>query len=157
MHLAHRANHARPQHFNGDAQRLAGMRLVAHLRGDLRFTRCLAHLPRFPRGMHQRLLAVDMLARLQREHHRQRVRVVRRADDHRVDVFLTLEHAPIVRPQARVGEHLRRVRQVVQVHIAQGDDVLAGDLAQVVPPAPADANHCDVQFIVGRVPFAPAP
>jgi hypothetical protein len=98
-----------------------------------------------------------MLAHLQRKHHGQRVRMVGRADDHRVDVFLTLEHAPIVRPQLRVGEHLRRVRQVVQVHIAQGDDILAGDAAQVVPPAPADANHSDVQFIVGRLPFAPAP
>jgi hypothetical protein len=71
--------------------------------------------------------------------------------------FLTLEHAPIVRPQLRVGKHLRRVRQVVQVHIAQGDDVLAGDAAQVIPPAPANANRRNIQLVVGRLPFAPAP
>jgi hypothetical protein len=107
--------------------------------------------------MHQWLLAIHMLAHLQRKHCGQRVRMVGRADDHRVDILLPFQHPPIVRPQLRVGKHLRRVRQVVQVHIAQGDDILAGDAAQVVPPAPADANHCDVQLVVGRLPFAPAP
>ena len=37
-----------------------------------------------------------------------------------------------------------------RVHVTQGDDVLVGHLADVVPALPADANAGNVQLLAGR-------
>ena len=50
-----------------------------------------------------------------------------------------------------LGNFLRAEGQVLLVHVAQGDDVLAGDAAEMgFAPAPG-ADQGDVQLVAGRV------
>src|SRR5690606_13077452 len=46
------------------------------------------------------------------------------------------------------GEFLARLGQCLLVDIAQGHDVLAGHLPQIVPTPPAAANDRDVQLLI---------
>ena len=76
---------------------VARVALIAHLRDDLRI---LLRLPGQVTGFldrpAERLLDVDVLAQVHCCRRDRRVHVVRCRDDHRVDVFLLLEHLAIV-------------------------------------------------------------
>src|SRR5579864_7576723 len=98
--------------------------------------------------MRQGLLAVDMLAQLQRWQRGERVRVLGRADDNRVEVVgVVIELAEVIELACTricdCGLVNRRL-----VHVAQGHDVLRRHLAQVVCAAAARADHRDVEFFV---------
>jgi hypothetical protein len=98
----------------------------------------------------ERLLAVDVLAAVQGPYVDEGVRVVGRGADDGVDVFLVEALAPVdVGLGLRVG--LGGLLEVVGVNIAQGDDVLARDLVQVAPAAPAHADAGDVELLAGRL------
>ena len=73
-------------------------------------------------GERQRLLAVDVLARLQRGQVDERVPVVGRAVDDDRDVLLGLQQLAEVGVDLRPAELLRRLRGAAGVHVADGDD-----------------------------------
>src|SRR5690606_25761453 len=117
-----------------------------------------------------RLLAIDVLAPAHGHDAGRGVVVVGRADDDRVDVAVPLvEHLPVVVVLGGVLEHVEGAGGAwlawalsSQVHIAQGDDLLAGDAAPCeilllpagddgqVAPAPAPGpDDGDVHALVG--------
>ena len=94
--------------------------------------------PSFPDRVRRGLLDVDVLARLERPDRRERVPVVRRRDDHAVDV-LVLEHAAHVLHEVRLeGGDVLQARIVdalggeVAVDVAEGLDL---DVLQLREPA----------------------
>ncbi len=98
----------------------------------------------------KRLLAVDMLAAVHAPVGHERVRVIGRAADHRLNVFLVQTLAPIY---VLLGprELLRAKSQVLLVHVTQRDDVLRGHASEMrLTPAPR-ADESDVQFVAGGV------
>jgi hypothetical protein len=73
------------------------------------------------------------------------------ADSDRIQGLLLFQHDPVVAVAPRAGPALGRFRQRVGIHVAQGDDVLAGKVGGVVGPFAAGADNAHVQFIVGRL------
>src|SRR5207249_486277 len=99
-------------------------------------------------GVGQWLFEVDVLARLEGPQGREGVHVVRRADDDGLDVFLVEEAAKVlVEAGPRVG--LPGRAGAVDVHVAQGDDVLAADAGQVLGAAAGGADDAEVEAVVG--------
>ena len=92
VHFTHRADDAGRDPVVDAAGSFAGMSLVAHLRGDLRFRRHTGQEPRLVHGIRERLLDVDVLAELHRGDRHRGVQVVGGGDDDRVDVALLVEH-----------------------------------------------------------------
>ncbi len=138
--------------FADQPELLAGVALVAHLGLHLVLAGGLGQHAGLPHGARQRLLNVDVLAPLHGGHRNHGVQVVRRGDDHRVDVLLLVEHLAEIRPLLRVGILLEDGGRVLGVHVAQGHDVLARALGDVVLPHAADADAGDVQLLArGRV------
>ena len=78
-----------------------------------------------------------------------RVRVIRRADHHSVNILL-LEHFPEIRIAFRIGKFLHRGIEENRINIAEGDDVLAVDSPEVGGGAIGRADDGDVKFLVGR-------
>ena len=73
----------------------------------------------------ERLLAVDVLSPLDGRHRDDRVRMVRRAHDDRVDPLLLVEHLAEVLVFLGPRILVERVRGVVPIDVGQGHDVLA--------------------------------
>ena len=145
--LVNLADGSVPDRFAQQAHLLAGLALVAHLRRDLVLARRLRHRAGLIHGVRQRFLAVDMLTAFDGCHGGHRVAVVRRRDDHSVDVrILLVQHFPevFVLPGVRVAS--KRSRCVAPVHVAQGDNVLALECLQVPGPLTSHADARDVQL-----------
>src|SRR3989475_8735131 len=53
-------------------------------------------------------------------------------------------------PRSTLFPYTTLFRSVFVVHVAQGHDVFAGDVAQVIMALVGDANDANVQFFVGR-------
>ena len=96
MDLAHRADGAGLDPFARQAQALARVAVVAHLRDQAGFLRHPRHHPRLLDGVGHRLLHIDMLARAQRRQRDRRVHVVGRGDHHRLDVLPLLQHHAVI-------------------------------------------------------------
>ena len=76
---------------------VGGMSLIAHLCLQLRLGRALRGEPAaFLHRPRQRLLHVHVFAEIHRRERDERVRVIRRGNDHRVDVLLLREHLAVV-------------------------------------------------------------
>ena len=127
------------------------MALVAHLRDDAVFLRGLGHRTALVDGVRQRLFAIDVLAVLHRGNCDDGVVMVGRADDDGVDPLGDLvEHCAEVAKLLRLRVVGKHPRGVAPVHVAQGDDVVAGHAADVAPAHSADADAGDVQLLAGR-------
>ena len=101
--------------------------------------------------MGQRLFAIDVLAVFHGRHGGHGVGVVRRADQHRVDLAgLLVEHRAEVPIAFGLREPVEHIRRPAVVNVAQGDDVLAGHVAQVAGRLAAGADRGDVQLAAGR-------
>ena len=120
--------------------------------------RGLDHLPAFPHGVRGGLLDVYVLAGLQRPDRGERVPVIRRGDDNRVDV-LVVEDAPKVLRELRLerrhvlqprivdalgGEVPVDVAQHLVLHVLQ-----TGEAALERVALPADSDAGDHDAIVG--------
>src|SRR5262249_7660711 len=77
-------------------------------------------------------------------------------DEDGVDVFLLLEHPPVVFPTPGLGEFPKRPRGVSPIHIAQRDDILILKLVEVGAALPGHADPGEVQLLAGRR-LAPQP
>ena len=87
--------------------------------------------------------------------------MIGRGDGHRVDVFIFEQFAQVlvhVRLLAlQLLHHLRGALGLRLVHVADGHHARIRQLAvilQVIAPAPAQADHADADFVVGRRPRA---
>ena len=98
--------------------------------------------------MRERLLAVDVLAQVERGLGDHGVRMVGRRDDHGVDPIANLvEHPAEVVERLRLGMALGGLAQAVLVNVAEGDDILASQRLEVVGPATAHTHEGDVQLL----------
>jgi hypothetical protein len=138
------------------------MRARALLRADLddAFVRArrVQHPFAFAVGMRQRFLDVDILARCARQNRHQRVPMVGRRDDDRVDVG-TLQHPPEIGVSRRVVARRRHalVHSLVR-HLRDADNLAVGlglEVEQMALADQADADEADADAIV-RADHAPA-
>jgi hypothetical protein len=83
--------------------------------------------------------------------------VVGGADDRRIDgVFQVVPQLAVIAVVLGLGVPGERSARFLSVHIAQRDDVLAGDFAQIRGASPTGADDRQVQFFVGVVTFGRA-
>jgi hypothetical protein len=150
VNLLHLADDTGLDQLDDAAVVLGGVDLDAHLGRHLRLRRLLADLARLEDVVGERLLAVDVLAVLQGQHGRRRVRVLAGADDHGV------EGGGMVKELAEVGELFGVAvfgpgrLQGGAAHVAQRDDVLGGDGGEVGGAPAAHTDQGDVE-LVGRL------
>jgi hypothetical protein len=76
--------------------------------------------------------------------------VVRCGDDNGVDVFLGLEHLAEIGVQFRLGKIFSVSRQRLLVHIAERDNILTRDAANIARAHSADSDRGDVEFLAWR-------
>ena len=89
---------------------------------------------------------------LHRRHYGHRMRVVRRGNEHCVDLPAQLiQHPPEILEHLRLWILLERVRGVGVIDVAERDDVLAetGDVVHVTAALAADADASHVEFVIG--------
>jgi hypothetical protein len=124
VRLGHGADRPALDKLDHAAVVLGRVDLDAHLRDDAGLRRGLAYQPRLVDVMGERLLAVDVLARLEREQRGERVGVFAGADDHGVKRLRSVEELPEVDFAPGLGVRRRGGREVLLVHVAERDDVL---------------------------------
>ena len=92
VRLPHRADCAVLDPLGHQPVALKSHALVSHLRGNLMLPRGLGQGAGFVDRVRERLLAVDVLSPPDGRHRNDRMRMVRRAHDDRVDALLLVEH-----------------------------------------------------------------
>ena len=134
------------------------MPLVAHLRHHPVLARRQHQLARFPDGVRQRLLAINMLAQGHRHHCRRAVLMVGNGHAHGVQRLFLVQHFPVILVSLGRRQFVFPKRQTVRIHVAQGHDVLlrnslrvrVGQPGHILPSPPA--HHADapnVQLLIG--------
>ncbi len=142
----HWANRAVFEPFGHQSVALEGHTLVSHLRGDLVLSRGRGQSTGLVDRPGERLLAVDVLSPLDGRHRDDRVQMVRRAHNDRVDSLFLVEQFPEIFVFRGPWILVERVRRVAPIDVGQRDDVLVVDLFEVPATLAADAHTCDVQF-----------
>ncbi len=148
--LADRADRPGLQPFAGEPEPFAGVAVVAHLRHQAGLAGHPRHHPRLLDRVRHRLLDVNMLAGPQRGQRDRRVHVVGRRDHHRVHALQLVEQDPVIDEPLGPGVGVERLARLDRVDVAEGDNVLAGQLLEHVAPAPADPDPRDVQLFARR-------
>ena len=151
----HGANGVALHQFDDAAIVVGSVNLRAHLCGYLRLDSRFRHHARFPNRVGQRLLAVDVFAEPQRRHRRQGMRVLRRADNDRVEQFRVVVELAEIHVLFGPPISLRRLVQALLIHIDERHDVLAGHAGGVAGAAPAGADDGHVQLLVWRPALGP--
>src|ERR1039458_1907179 len=146
----HFADGAGPYILAEATRKLRGLALLPHLPGPFRLAGGLCQVPRFPHRMGKRLLAIDMLAALDGLHRRKGVVVIRSSDDDSVDLLHLVEHLAVVGELLSLGILLEYVAGMVPVHIAQGDNILALQLAEIMGALSSDSDTGQVELLVRR-------
>ena len=149
--LAHGPDDARLEPLANLPGPLPGMPLVSHLRRHAVLAGGRGQGTGLGHGARQRLLAVDVLAPPHRLHRDDGVRMVRRCDDHRIEVCLAVEHLPVVCVDASGRELAKRACGEPQVGVAQRSDVLAATAPNIGAPPAADPDSGDVERIARRL------
>lgn len=125
MHLGDLADRTVADHFDEHSDRLARVALVTHLGDELPFAGLANEGARLGDGVGEGLFAKHVFAAAQRGHRGDRVGVVGRRDEHRVDlVGHFIEHAPKIAIPLRLRQLLERGRRATVVDVAERDDVL---------------------------------
>ena len=128
VRLPHRADRAVLEPLGHQPVALEGHALVSHLRGDLMLPRGLGQGTGLIDRVGERLLAVDVLSALDGRHRDDRVVMIRRAHDDRVDPLLLVEHLAEVFVFRGPRILVEGVRRVAPIDVGQGHDVLVLDL-----------------------------
>ena len=152
VHFPHRPDDAGADQFDGPADRLARMRLVAHLRLHFVVRRGMGHHASFVNRMRQRFLAVHVLAQRHGHYGRGGMRVVRSADGDRVDALFPFQH------HAEIGVTLgfrklgKRAVRPALVDVAQRHERAAGcgDVFHLAGAFAADTDSGDIETLVQR-------
>ena len=159
MHGVDLPDGARPDPFAQAADSITGVPLIAELRDHLVFVGGRHKLADFMDRVGQRFFAIDMLAAPHGRHGDDGMGVIRRADDHAVNLLAQLvEHHAIVREAFGVRIFGEFLGGVVFIHVAQRDDVVAQSrhLIHVGPTPAADADAGDVELLVRGKAFRTA-
>jgi len=149
--LAHRPDRPRLDQLHDAAVVRAGVNLRAHLRGQFVLVGQLDHHADLRHRMGQRLFTVAVFAHPHGGHGGGGMDVIGRGDEHGVDLI-----AHLVQQLAKIavllglGESFETAFRPALVHIAQGDDVFAGTIADVPGALPSHADAGNVQFFVRR-------
>jgi hypothetical protein len=94
-----------------------------------------------------------MLAKLHRRHGGRKVRVVRRAHHHGIDLFAHLvEHLAKIAEAPRLGMGVETIGGILVIDVAQGHDVLLRKRLDIECAATADPDEGEVELVVGRCP-----
>ncbi len=163
VNLVHRADGPVPHPLNRATPVRMGVPLIAHLGYDVHRVGRFHQRPCLPDGSGQRLLDVDVQSALHRLLRGDGVEVVRGRDDDPVDfVFQVVEHAAVVgvalgllvrlvqgpEPVRHVAVAVaQRLVDVVEVDVADGDDVLARHRVHVTGAPSPDADARDVEGV----------
>ena len=146
------ANRAIAHPFVEKADGLERVALVAELADDAVLPGRAHQLTHLMDGMGQRFLAIDVLAPFDGGHRRHGVAMVGRRHHHGVDaLFQLIEHLAKIAILLGLGEPVESFGGVLQVDVAQRDDVVARrNLVDVPGPLPAHAHAGDVDFFARR-------
>ena len=102
--------------------------------------------------MGQRLLAIAVLTHQHRLPGRMEVRMVRRADDHRVDRLVHfVEHLAEVVILLSLFKALKVGAGPFLIHITNGHDILARHPIDIRPALTADPNTSNIQLFIRRL------
>ena len=104
----------------------------------------------FLHAIAERLFTVDMFAAVHAPVGDESVGVIRGAADNRLNVLL-VEALPPVHILLGAGEFLRSKSQVLLVHVAQGNDILAGEAAEVRFGAAPGADEGNIELVTGGI------
>ena len=127
--------------------------LRARLHDPIIFSRRTHERPPFTDRERQRLLAIDIFARLTREHAGQHMVRVGRTDDHRVDIFAVDQFAVVLHDVKFGREPFGGRLRLRLIAIAHGDELSAGRhvVAMLIAARPhADDPHGDAVVGAGR-------
>ena len=158
MNGMHLADGAGPDPLADPANGTKGMPLVAELGDHFVFAGSLHQRTDFLDAVRQRLFTINMLAMLHGLQGDDRMRVIGRADDYRVDLLVHLvEHDAKVLEPPGLGILRELLGGVVIVHVAQRDHVLAfaRDGVNVGASLAADADAGHVELFVGGQALSP--
>ena len=146
--LSYGTDRTRLDQFDNTTVVFRSVDLRTHLGRDppLSLSVLVLHEPGLDDGVAQGFLTVHVLATAHRGDGGERVMVVRGADDHAVDLRVLDELSPIGE-DAGVLEALLCTGERGSVHVTQSADVLAGDLVQISPAAPADPDDAEIQLV----------
>src|SRR5581483_3494691 len=99
----------------------------------------------------ERLFTVDVLLPLECRQRGECVRVFGGTDHDSIElaVLQLVVQAAEIPELPRLGGFLRCFLEVIVIHIAEGDDVLAEHLSHIFPTASAAADDGEVEFLVG--------
>ena len=139
MDFLDRANGASLHQQHRHAVEARGVNLDAHLRDDALEAGQLSQLSRFVEVMSQRLLAIDILAQLQRGHGDGRMHVVGGGDVYRVEMY-----------PRKTLLHLHGAPEVHVSHSDQVNPLELGQLVKVLPGHTGGAETGVTQHAVGR-------
>ena len=147
--LADRADRPGRHEFHRPADAFRRRSLVARLGDHLVLRGRLPHHAGFLHGPSQRFLAIDVLAPFHGRHGRHGVRVIGRAHDAGVDVFVEfVQQAAKVLVAFGLRMLFEGLGSPAVMHVAQGHNGLAGHVAEVTPTHPGHADRRDVQLVV---------
>ena len=169
MHFTDLPQHTGRNDFVDAVRALHGVPLIPHLSGQLRIgKRRLLQEAHLVYRIGQRLLHIHMLAQRHRGQGDGGVQMIGCRNQHRVDVFLLVEHLPEIRvlpgvpvrfpefhvlrrglSRARLEAAVERTLHIREVHIAHRHDVLREHLRHVAHPHAADPHAGDVELRAG--------
>lgn len=149
-------DHTRANRFDRLANAIAGMTLVAHLRDHLVAIAGFEESSRLPDVVCERLLRVDMNAALHGRKRSCEMRVVRRRDDHGIDLLVHLveHHAKVVKERLRRAPVLHVFCAMVSIYIAERHEVFlaAALFVRLLGNPSARADEGDIEFAVRGLP-----
>ena len=145
--------------FDRRAQSVACCSLVPHLSAKSLFGRQFTHQARFGDRIRQRFLTEAMLAQFHGADRCGSVRVIRRADSHRIDfVRHFVEHLAIIDVLSGLGKPLSGSFQVFLVDIAQCDNVaVAPGVIAIAGPFAVDADAGESDHGIRGLFLGPCP
>ena len=128
------------------------MNLRSHLSRNLPLCFCifLLHPTSFLNCMSQRFLTIHMFPSPHRCNRRRRMMVVRRADHHRINLWIAYHFAPIRRRLCSLKSFLYRLK-CLPIDIAKGMDILCLYSIQVCSPSTPRADDSHIKFSVWRL------
>ena len=137
MDFAHGTDHARLDPFLQHAGALIRMALIAHLGDNSRFNRGRLQHAGLADRMRERFLHIDVLAHLDRHERGREMRMVRRRNRDCINLITHFrQHLPVIAIAGDIGKLVENSPSAREVHVAQGNDVLAGRVHHIdlAPP-----------------------
>jgi hypothetical protein len=147
MDLAHRSDDAALNQLHEPQVARMLMILSAHLRRDF-FLGCqFGHEARFANRVRQWFLAIDVQPSLQGTDASRRMMMIGGGDYHCVELGMVKKLA-VIEVLLGIREILTSCVEAARIHIAQSDDVFAGNRCQIRGAPSPYADDADVQTVV---------